>query len=52
MPLGLKAGMVICAINFEKLPYAALKPYNKRKDAKYQSQQGAVASRISEDSGQ
>ncbi len=51
MPLGLKAGMVICAINFEKLPYAALKPYNKRKDAKYQSQQGAVASRISEDSG-
>ena len=51
MPLGLKAGMVICAINFEKLPYAAVKPYNKRKDAKYQSQQGAVASRISEDSG-
>lgn len=49
LPLALKPGMVIGALNFECLSGAAQKPYNKRKDAKYQAQQGAVASKISED---
>lgn len=49
LPLALKPGMDICAINFETLSSAALKPYNKRTDAKYQNQRGATASRITQD---
>jgi len=49
LPLALKPGMDICAINFETLSSAAIKPYNKRSDAKYQNQKGPTASRITED---
>jgi len=49
LPLALKPGMDICAINFETLSSAAEKPYNKRADAKYQNQTGPTSSRINED---
>lgn len=49
LPLALKPGMKIGAFNFETLSSPALKPYNKRMNAKYKSQQGAVVSKISED---
>ncbi|MEL6710971.1 MAG: dCTP deaminase [Pseudomonadota bacterium] len=49
MPLALRPGMVIGAISFETLSGPALKPYDKRKDAKYRDQSGPVASRISQD---
>lgn len=50
LPLALRPGMDICAINFETLSSAASKPYNKRTDAKYKNQSGPTASRINEDS--
>jgi dCTP deaminase len=49
LPLALKPGMDICAINFETLSSPAIKPYNKRVDAKYQNQKGPTASRINQD---
>lgn len=49
LPLALKPGMGIGAISFELLSGFAARPYNQRKDAKYQDQQGAVASRINQD---
>ncbi len=49
LPLALRPGMDICAINFETLSSAAIKPYNKRADAKYRNQQGPTASRITQD---
>ncbi len=49
LPLALKPGMDICAINFETLSSPSLKPYNKRKDAKYKNQKGPTASRINQD---
>ncbi len=49
LPLALRPQMKIGALNFEKLTAPAAKPYNARGDAKYKGQQGAVASRISED---
>jgi dCTP deaminase len=49
LPLALKPNMVIGAINFELISGPAARPYNKRDDAKYKNQQGAVASRISQD---
>lgn len=49
LPLALKPGMDICAINFETLSSAAMKPYNTRTDAKYRNQKGPTASRITED---
>ncbi len=49
LPLALRPGMDICAINFETLSSAASKPYNKRADAKYKNQSGPIASRINED---
>lgn len=49
LPLALKPGMDICAINFETLSSAAIKPYNKREDAKYKDQKGPTASRITQD---
>lgn len=49
LPLALRPGMVICAMSFEKLSSPAKRPYNKRENAKYRGQQGAVGSRISED---
>jgi dCTP deaminase len=42
--------MTIGAINFETLSSPALRPYNQRDNAKYKNQQGAVASRIDQDS--
>lgn len=49
LPLALRPGMDICAINFETLSSAAIKPYNKRADAKYRNQQGPTSSRITQD---
>ncbi|MDX1796041.1 MAG: dCTP deaminase, partial [Hydrogenovibrio sp.] len=49
LPLALRPGMDICAINFETLSSAAIKPYNKREDAKYRDQKGPTASRITQD---
>lgn len=47
--LALRPGMRICSISFEPLSGPAVRPYNKRADAKYLHQQGAVGSRISAD---
>lgn len=49
MPLVLRPGMCIGALNFECLSSPCKNPYNTRKDAKYKEQSGAVASRISLD---
>lgn len=49
LPLALRPKMKIAALNFETMSGSALKPYNKRDDAKYKGQMGAVASRISQD---
>lgn len=49
LPLALRPGMVICAMSFETLSSPAKHPYNKRANAKYRDQQGAVGSRISKD---
>ncbi|TKB57499.1 dCTP deaminase [Ferrimonas aestuarii] len=50
LPLALRPGMTIGALNFEELRMACARPYNKRENAKYRDQQGAVASRITQDS--
>ena len=52
VPLALRPGMRICSISFEPLSGHAVRPYNKRADAKYLHQQGAAGSRISRDSSQ
>lgn len=49
LPLALRPGMVIGALSFETMSGSADRPYNRRQDAKYKNQQGAVGSRISED---
>ncbi|WP_430462877.1 dCTP deaminase [Thalassolituus sp. LLYu03] len=49
LPLALRPGMVICAMSFETLSNPALRPYNKRVNAKYKGQKGAVFSRIAKD---
>ncbi|WP_448569930.1 dCTP deaminase [Thalassotalea ganghwensis] len=49
LPLALRPKMKIAALNFETMSASALRPYNKRDDAKYKGQMGAVASRISQD---
>jgi len=49
LPLALRAGMPIGALNFETLSSPAQFPYNKRNNAKYKDQTGAVASRIGDD---
>ncbi|GLS84646.1 dCTP deaminase [Paraferrimonas haliotis] len=49
LPLALRPGMTIGALNFERLNQACARPYNKRQNAKYKNQQDAVASRISQD---
>jgi len=49
LPLALRAGMPIGALNFETLSSPAQFPYNKRNNAKYKVQTGAVASRIGDD---
>ncbi|WP_028115416.1 dCTP deaminase [Ferrimonas senticii] len=49
LPLALSPRMAIGALNFEKLGRDCARPYNSRADAKYRGQNGAVASRISQD---
>ncbi len=49
LPLALRPKMKIAALNFETMSSSAARPYNKRNDAKYKNQKGAVASRMSED---
>ena len=49
LPLALRPGMLIGALSFEPLSGPAVRPYNRREDAKYRDQQGAVASRIDKD---
>lgn len=49
LPIALRPGMTIGAINFENMSGAADRPYNKRKNAKYKDQTSAVGSRISKD---
>lgn len=49
LPLALRPKMKIGALSFEVLSSPAARPYNKRSDAKYKDQQGAVASRINQD---
>lgn len=49
LPLALRPKMKIAALNFETMSSNAARPYNKRDDAKYKNQKGAVASRLSED---
>ncbi|MDP5145343.1 dCTP deaminase [Shewanella sp. ULN5] len=49
LPLALRPGMTIGALNFERLSGPVARPYNQRKSAKYKDQQDAVASRISQD---
>ncbi|MBY5991560.1 dCTP deaminase [Ferrimonas balearica] len=49
LPLALRPGMPIGALNFERLSGPCARPYNQRQDAKYKDQTGAVASRISQD---
>ena len=49
LPLALRPGMMIGALSFEPLTGPADRPYNRRQDAKYRDQQGAVASRIDKD---
>ena len=49
LPLALRPKMKIAALNFETMSSSAARPYNKREDAKYRDQKGAVASRISQD---
>ena len=43
LPLALRPNMKIGALNFETMTGEAARPYNKRVDAKYQQQTGAVA---------
>ena len=50
LPLAMRPGMTVGAINLEELSSPALRPYNKRVNAKYKGQTGALASRIGQDS--
>ena len=49
LPVALRPGMCIGAINFETMSGPAIRPYNKRLNAKYRDQSSAVASRIAEE---
>lgn len=49
LPLALRPKMTIGALSFEVLSGEAERPYNRRSDAKYKNQQGAIASRIDKD---
>ena len=49
LPLALRPGMTICAMNFETLSGPAARPYNKRSSAKYRGQTGPTPSRIGAD---
>lgn len=49
LPLALRPKMKIGALSFEVMSDFAEHPYNARVDAKYKGQDGAIASRISDD---
>ena len=49
LPLALRPGMKIGALNFETMSGPAANPYNIKKGAKYRDQTGAVGSKIGED---
>lgn len=49
LTLVLRPHMQIGALNFEQLESDCLRPYNKRENAKYKDQRGAVASKIAHD---
>ncbi|CAM3406392.1 dCTP deaminase [Paraphotobacterium marinum] len=49
LPLALRPGMPIGALSFEVLSGSAQYPYNKKLNAKYRNQNGAVVSKISDD---
>lgn len=49
MAVALTVGMRICAMTFEELKNPSLTPYNKKKGAKYQIQEGPEESRIHEE---
>lgn len=49
LPIALRPGMTIGAINFETMSGSADRPYNKRDNAKYKDQKSAVGSRFSND---
>ncbi|MCJ8268660.1 MAG: dCTP deaminase [Psychrosphaera sp.] len=49
LPLALRPGMKIGALNFETMSGPAANPYNIKKGAKYRGQTGAVGSKIGED---
>ncbi len=49
LPLALRPGMTICAMNFETLSGPAERPYSKRSGAKYRGQRGPTPSRIGAD---
>lgn len=51
LPLALRPGMTICAMNFETLSGPAARPYNRRPSAKYQGQDRPIPSRIGADEG-
>ncbi len=49
LPLALRPGMLIGALKLRAAFRPGGAPYNRREDAKYRNQQGAVASRIDKD---
>lgn len=49
LPIALRPDMCIGAINFEVMSGSALRPYNKRTNAKYRGQDSAIGSRIAEE---
>ncbi len=49
IPLALRPNMIICAINFELMSDTAIRPYYRRKNAKYHKQNHAQASKINEE---
>ncbi len=49
LPLALRPGMTICAINFEMMTGPCARPYHQRSDAKYRQQAGPTPSRIGQD---
>lgn len=51
LPLALRPGMTICAMNFETLSGSAARPYNRRSSAKYLGQNRPIPSRIGADQG-
>lgn len=49
IPLALKPGMIICALSFELIYGKVIRPYNNRKNAKYNNQNKVFISKIDQD---